>query len=120
MTAFTSTNFQFMKLFFPTFFYCQVKMWTTINEPNLLCTYGYEFMLFAPFVNASGVGPYLCGYHALLANAKIYHLYHEKYNKDKDGKIGPVYVCHNFRPKDKNKSEDIEAAARAKEFLVKQ
>lgn len=50
----------------------QVKIWNTFNEPNIFCEYGYGRMAHAPFVNSSGVGPYLCNYHVLLANAKVY------------------------------------------------
>ncbi|KAG4078231.1 hypothetical protein HA402_011303 [Bradysia odoriphaga] len=98
----------------------RVKIWNTFNEPNIFCEYGYGRKLHAPFVNSDGVGPYLCNYHVLLANAKVYRMYHEHYNIDKIGKIGLVIQSHFYYPKDSKKPEDVEAANRMIEFWLGQ
>lgn len=98
----------------------RVKIWNTFNEPNIFCEYGYGRMIHAPYVNASGVGPYLCNYHVLLANAKVYRMYHDHYNIDKIGKIGIVLQSHFYYPKDPQKPEDVEAADTMIQFWLGQ
>jgi len=108
---------QYARLLFD-YFGDRVKIWNTFNEPNIFCDFGYGRMMAAPFVNSHGVGNYLCAYHVLLANAKVYRLYHDHYNIDKTGKIGPVFQSHYYWPKDPKKKEDVEAANKILQFWL--
>lgn len=84
----------------------------------IFCGYGYGTASTAPFVNSSGVGDYVCGHHALLAHAKIYHLYHNYYNQEKAGKIGLIIASNYYYPTDPKNREDVKAAYRTLQFWV--
>lgn len=75
-------------------------------------------MIHAPLVNSPGIGDYLCGHHVLLANARVYRMYHNFYNADKTGKIGIVLNSYYTWPKDTNNTEDVAAADRNLQFWV--
>lgn len=45
-------------------------------------------------------------------------MYHDHYNIDKLGKIGPVLQSHYYFPKDPKKSQDVEAADKILQFWV--
>lgn len=62
----------------------QVKHWTTISEPNMLCVGGYGDE-FVPLLNLSGIADYLCGHHALLAHARVYRLYDREFRPNQNG-----------------------------------
>nr|CRL08768.1 Beta-glucosidase 1 [Zygaena filipendulae] len=89
-----------------------VKMWITINEPHMLCMGGYGLDMFAPALNSSGVGEYLCAHYTLLAHARVYHLYDEKFRPTQKGQIGITLDSFFPEPKNKSSEEDIEAAER--------
>lgn len=95
----------------------RVKTWITFNEPALICESGYDNPTEAPFVNASGIGNYLCAHNILIANAHMYQLYQDKYKRP-DGKMGIVLSNNFYWPKDPTNAADIKAANRALEFNV--
>ena len=95
----------------------RVKIWTTFNEPKLVCENGYATGERAPLVNLPGIGGYLCAHHALLAHARIYDLYQKKYKRE-GGKVGIVINCVFQWPKDKNNPEHVRAAERTMQFNV--
>lgn len=45
-------------------------------------------------------------------------MYHEHYNVDKSGKIGPVLQSHFYFPKDPKKTEDVKAVDRMLQLWV--
>lgn len=96
----------------------RVKVWTTFNEPMIICENGYGNPDKAPYVYAPGVGNYLCAYHILLANAEVYQLYQENYKKKYGGKVGIVLNSGFSWPKDPNNPADVEAAERSIEFRL--
>lgn len=65
-------------------FNVQVKYWTTFNEPGFNCVVGYQ-RIYAPLINQSGIGEYLCAHHTLLAHAKTYKMYNEKFREKQQG-----------------------------------
>lgn len=75
-------------------------------------------MVHAPLVNSPGIGDYLCGHHVLLANARVYRMYHNFYNADKTGKIGIVLNSFYTWPKDANNAADVAAANQTMQFWV--
>lgn len=97
----------------------RVKVWTTFNEPMIICENGYGIPDRAPYVYAPGVGNYLCGYHILLANAHVYDLYQRSFKRE-DGKVGIVMNTEYSWPKDPTNPADVEAAERAMEFYLGQ
>ncbi|GBP54373.1 Myrosinase 1 [Eumeta japonica] len=65
-----------------------VKYWITINEPWTFCWFGYGRDFFAPRVNSSDVGVYLCAKNVILAHATVYHLYNSEFKEKQGGVVG--------------------------------
>lgn len=63
----------------------RVKTWFTINEPRIICSFGYGDVKKAPALNASGIGDYQCAYNVLKAHASVYHLYDQKFRPSQKG-----------------------------------
>ena len=93
----------------------RVKIWTTFNEPQIICENGYATAERAPLVNLPGIGGYLCAHHIILAHARVYDLYQKNY-KEALGKIGLVISCGFKMPKDPNNPAHIDAANRVLQF----
>ncbi|XP_045457583.1 myrosinase 1-like [Melitaea cinxia] len=91
----------------------KVKYWFTINEPRQICDMGYGTAAFAPLLNESGYGDYLCSKHILLAHAKAYHLYNDEYRSKQGGTIGIVISASWLEPES---DEHAEAAEDARQF----
>jgi beta-glucosidase/6-phospho-beta-glucosidase/beta-galactosidase len=69
----------------------KVKIWMTFNEPFEQCLNGYGKGdgAFFPLQNTNNLGgEYLCAHHLILAHAKAYHLYKDKYFKSQRGMVG--------------------------------
>ena len=64
----------------------KVKFWITINQPNTICIEGYGSEYMAPGLNLKDGGVYECVKNVLLAHAKAYRLYEEKFEKEHQGK----------------------------------
>ncbi|KAL4702048.1 hypothetical protein ACJJTC_012496 [Scirpophaga incertulas] len=76
----------------------RVQLWVTINEPKQICYEGYGDVSKAPFINATGIGEYICAKNVLLAHAKVYHLYNDHYRQLQNGSIGISISCTWFDP----------------------
>nr|XP_022913989.1 cytosolic beta-glucosidase-like [Onthophagus taurus] len=92
----------------------KVKIWVTINEPRQICKMGYGDGWIAPSRNSPGIGDYLCTKNVLLAHARMYHLYHDKYAAQ-GGKIAPAMDNFWFQP---ISPDDEEAAHRVFDFYT--
>ncbi|XP_061723363.1 myrosinase 1-like isoform X1 [Cydia pomonella] len=93
----------------------RVKRWITINEPKQICYEGYGSDGKAPFLNATGVGEYICSKNVLLAHAKVYHLYDDTYRKLQNGTIGISISCTWYEP-NTDTLDDDQAAFDARQF----
>lgn len=91
------------------------KKWITFNEPYIFCQYGYGDGNHAPMVHQPGIGEYLCGHHVLLAHAKVYHLYKEKYAEEHNGQIGICLYSAYFYPYE---GERVELADQALNHML--
>jgi len=87
-----------------------VKYWFTFNEPWCLAVLD----TFEP--HEENTKPYQVGHTLLLSHASTVNLYRTKYKPTQNGKIGWVLNSEFYFPKDKNKPEDVEAAARGLAF----
>lgn len=87
----------------------RVKTWITINEPKLVCCYGYGDGVMAPGINASGFGDYLCGHTLLRAHAMVYKIYKKEFQEWQKGRIGISIHTEWFEPATKE-PEDLIAA----------
>ncbi|XP_013415022.1 myrosinase 1 [Lingula anatina] len=95
----------------------QVKHWLTFNEPWCVSVLGYEVGQMAPGIKLAGTGAYRAAHTILKAHAEVYHMYHEKYNTDKSGKISITLNSDWSEPKTKT-AEDAEAAERSQQFSL--
>ncbi|XP_023913203.2 beta-glucosidase 11 isoform X1 [Quercus suber] len=103
----------------------RVSYWTTVNEPNVFVTGGYD-LGFAPPQRCSppfgycsrgnsSTEPYMAAHHILLAHASAARLYHKKYQKKHHGFIGLSIYMWGFVPLTDTK-EDAIATQRAIAF----
>lgn len=90
----------------------RVKFWITINTN----TWGYGDSEFPPMLNQSGFLDYLCIKNSILAHAKVYHLYHDKF-KNQMGQIG-ITIDGRWYESGTESAKDRDAAERAREFNV--
>lgn len=67
----------------------RVKVWTTFNEPGVICKLGYGGS-FAPRLEMSGLADYQCSHNLLKAHASVYHLYNDQYRSLQQG----IYCIH--------------------------
>ncbi|KAK5638801.1 hypothetical protein RI129_013096 [Pyrocoelia pectoralis] len=93
----------------------RVKEWITVNEPKEICRLGYANGTEAPGIKSSGVGQYLCVRNALLAHARVYHLYKNEFDISQKGRISISIEC-DWKEPGSNSSADREAAYRDRQF----
>ncbi len=93
----------------------RVKNWITLNEPWVVAILGYGQGVFAPG-RVSNSEPYLAGHQLILAHAKAYNLYKEKYSHQ-NGVIGITNNC-DWREPLTNSQADKDAAERALHFFL--
>lgn len=60
----------------------QVKLWTTINEPNMYCVFFPNLFRAAGLYTEDDVDPQKCIYHMILAHAEAYHVFKEDGHDD--------------------------------------
>ncbi|XP_050209244.1 beta-glucosidase 17-like [Mercurialis annua] len=104
----------------------RVKLWATVNEPNIFSMNGYSKGELAPGRCSSYVGnctagnsatePYLVVHHLLLCHASAVKLYNQKYKGSQKGEIGITIAFHWFVPKINTRPNRL-AAARARDFF---
>ncbi|XP_043503699.1 myrosinase 1 [Polistes fuscatus] len=91
----------------------RVKYWVTINEPSVICQYGYGSDKMIPAINLSGKADYICGHNLLLAHANIYEFYQKHFDDVQKGNVGIVLNLKWFEPENPRNVEDKLAAERA-------
>ena len=62
-----------------------MKLWITINEPNIAAMYGYGDGSMAPGIVGPGIKPYIVAHNLLKAHAKAYHIYDKEFRKKQKG-----------------------------------
>ncbi|XP_074111176.1 myrosinase 1-like [Cotesia typhae] len=92
-----------------------IKYWTTFNEPNIFCRWGYNG-IFAPGLNESGRSDYICGHHALLAHAEAYRMYKKEFYETQKGTVGIVLSGIFAVPENETDPEEIEGAELSWDF----
>lgn len=88
-----------------------MKKWITVNEFYNYCIISYGFGKWAPAIKSPGVGDYMCGHNLLLAHAKAYRLYQQKYVKKFGGQVGVTLEGPYYMPKDSTVSVDDHSRA---------
>ncbi|KAE8743384.1 hypothetical protein FOCC_FOCC011037 [Frankliniella occidentalis] len=84
----------------------KVQLWTTINEPNVYCTYFPHLFLTSGLYSPEDIDPYKCTRHTILAHA---HAYREFKTVGHKGMLGFTATLVHGRPAS-NSPEDVYAA----------
>lgn len=87
----------------------RVKEWLTFNEPSEFCPNGYSNNVWAPGISVVS-GEYYCAHHMLIAHAKAYHAYKDKFFASQGGRVGITLNSGFYYPKDPNNADDVQAA----------
>lgn len=91
-----------------------VKIWTTVNEPNIFCSGGYEGLKplgrVAPGKKLNDTGRYLCVHNMLKAHALTYRMYDKEFRKTQQGEVGIVSHCTAFVPLESSDIVFVETA----------
>ncbi|PVD31244.1 hypothetical protein C0Q70_06656 [Pomacea canaliculata] len=95
----------------------RVKMWITFNEPFIFLWNGYVAGTFAPGVQQSNA-LFLGANIIIKSHAAVYHLYDTRYRATQQGQVGITLDSEWYEPKDRNKSSDVTAQARAMSFRL--
>ncbi|XP_026755414.1 myrosinase 1-like [Galleria mellonella] len=96
----------------------EVKIWTTMNEPQQHCYNGYGTNYFVPALESGGIGDYLCSHYMILAHAKAYRLYEKEFKPYQNGRVGITLDAFWAEPKNSIDPIDIEAAERYRQMRV--
>ncbi|ESO84672.1 hypothetical protein LOTGIDRAFT_131756, partial [Lottia gigantea] len=95
----------------------RVKSWITHNEPHVTCSNGYEYGTFAPGINYTGFGGYMCSHNIIKSHAAVYHTYDSKYRATQGGQVGITLNINWMEPMTES-SVDLDASYRALEFML--
>nr|XP_039248869.1 cytosolic beta-glucosidase-like [Styela clava] len=89
----------------------RVKLWVTINEPQIVAYLGYCVGLHAPGVKDTLNKPYLVSRVLLLSHAKAYRVYDKKYRAKQGGKLSIAINSDWGEPANGGKDQkDVDAA----------
>ncbi|XP_074130211.1 cytosolic beta-glucosidase-like [Sminthopsis crassicaudata] len=91
----------------------RVKLWITINEPNILALFAYEKGAFPPGVPNPGIGAYQAAHNMIKAHAKAWHSYDSLFRKKQNGQVSVALFCPWVVPANPTSVADQEAAKRA-------
>ncbi|XP_044014820.1 myrosinase 1-like [Aphidius gifuensis] len=88
----------------------RVKLWATINEPNINCLSSYSTGVYAPGFKMPGIGPYICVHNMLKAHTRAYEIYDEEFRQINNGKIGIVIAGFYHFSVEENDTESSDVA----------
>jgi beta-glucosidase len=88
----------------------RVKYWITLNEPLTYVNLGYGNGYHAPGLSVAN--PYEIAHRSIIAHARMYRLYHDKYADEQGGKISIALNSDFVQPLDPNSPEDNQASQR--------
>lgn len=88
----------------------RIKYWITLNEPLTYVNLGYGNGYHAPGLSVPN--PYEIAHRSILAHARIYHLYHDKYADEQKGGVSIALNSDFVQPLDPNNPEDVQASER--------
>lgn len=95
----------------------ECKKKSDVKQSNKICIIPclYPGISFRP-----GTLPYIVGHHLLKAHAEAWHLYNDKYRATQKGIISITINSDWAEPRNPSKQEDIDAARRVVQVLLKQ
>ncbi|KAM9305033.1 lactase/phlorizin hydrolase-like [Gastrophryne carolinensis] len=97
----------------------RVKFWMTFHQPQTIASFAYGIGIFPPGVKDDpGFAPYRVARNLLMAHARVYHTYNDKYRGSQGGVISISLNTNWAEPKDHTNLRDIEAADRYLQFTL--
>uniref|UniRef100_A0A3Q3IRB6 Glucosidase, beta, acid 3 (gene/pseudogene) n=1 Tax=Monopterus albus TaxID=43700 RepID=A0A3Q3IRB6_MONAL len=96
----------------------RVKLWITINEPQVCAKCGYEDGIHAPGLKEPGTAAYLVGHNMLRAHAKAWHSYDSLYRAEQRGAVSLAINSDWFEPLRPGCNEDVAATERDLAFTL--
>lgn len=96
----------------------RVKLWITINEPQVCAKLGHEDGIHAPGLKEKGTAAYLAGHNMLRAHAMAWHSYSSLYRPEQKGAVSLALNSDWFEPLNQGCAEDIAAAERDLAFTL--
>ncbi|XP_023555111.1 cytosolic beta-glucosidase [Octodon degus] len=94
----------------------RVRLWITLNEPNVMSALGYDLGLFPPGVPHVGTGGYQAAHNMIKAHARAWHSYDRLFRKEQKGMVSLSLFCIWSEPANSNSVLDQKAAQRAINF----
>lgn len=96
----------------------RVKLWITINEPQVCAKLGYENGLHAPGQKQPGLAAYLVGHNMLRAHAAAWRSYDALYRPEQGGAVSLALNSDWCEPLRAERGEDQAAARRCLAFTL--
>ncbi|XP_030578600.1 cytosolic beta-glucosidase [Archocentrus centrarchus] len=96
----------------------RVKLWITINEPQVCAKVGHEDGIHAPGLKEKGTAAYLVGHNMLRAHAAAWHSYNSLYRPEQKGAVSLALNSDWYEPLNQGCTEDIAAAERDLAFTL--
>lgn len=96
----------------------RVKLWITINEPQVCAKLGHEDGLHAPGQSQPGLAAYLVGHNMLRAHAAAWRSYDALYRREQGGAVSLALNSDWVEPLRAGRSEDQAAARRCLAFTL--
>lgn len=94
----------------------RVKLWITLNEPNMFALLSYDLGIFPPGVPRLGTGGYQAVHNLIKAHARSWHSYDSLFRKEQKGMVSLSIFAGWVEPADPNSASDREAVKRALAF----
>ncbi|XP_047449228.1 cytosolic beta-glucosidase isoform X2 [Mugil cephalus] len=96
----------------------RVKLWITINEPQVCAKLGHEDGIHAPGLKEKGTAAYLAGHNMLRAHAMAWSSYDSVYRPKQKGAVSLAINSDWFEPLHPGSGEDMKAAERDLAFTM--
>merc|ERR1711874_228056 len=95
-----------------------VKFWITLNEPRVTSLGAYGEGNMAPGIVGIGTTSYISAHNQILAHARAYRLYQEKYRASQGGQVGITLNIHWAEPENPEDPTHREASDRVIQFAL--
>lgn len=96
----------------------RVKLWITINEPQVCAKLGHEDGIHAPGLKEKGTAAYLVGHNMLRAHAMAWHSYNSRYRSEQKGAVSIALNSDWCEPLNQGCPKDIAATERDLAFKL--
>lgn len=96
----------------------RVKLWITINEPQVCAKLGHEVGIHAPGLKEKGTAAYVAGHNMLRAHAMAWHSYNSAFRATQKGAVSLALNSDWLEPLGPGCPEDVASAERDLAFTL--